>query len=318
MSGIGSVADQDELGNAMHWSWSKKIALRFLFIYVVLYCLPLPPQWLWSGLVLWAGKLLGVDATFRMNGTGDSAFHYVQVLCLFLAALAGSIIWFAADRKGAYDHRLYLALRVLIRLYVGTMLIRYGVAKVIQVQFPVPALHRLVQPLGDASPMGLLWNFMGISPLYNIFTGSIEVLGGVLLFFPRTSLLGALISIAVMAQICALNFCYDVPVKLFSLHLLGMATFLAAEDAGRLASMFLLNRSVPPASTETLLRKPLWARGAFVLKLVLLAIVTGTGFYSASQLRNTIREQAGAVVDPSGFPLLNRGFHWINESPYNR
>lgn len=70
------------------------------------------------------------------------------------------------------------------------------------------------------------------------------MLSGVLLFFPVTSLLGALISIGVLSHICALNFCYDVPVKLFSLHLLCMGIFLAAGDAGRLAALFLQNRAV--------------------------------------------------------------------------
>jgi len=62
--------------------------------------------------------------------------------------------------------------------------------------------------------------FMGASTPYNVFTGASEMLAGVLLFFPTTTLLGALLAMAVMTQVVALNFCYDVPVKLFSTHLL--------------------------------------------------------------------------------------------------
>ena len=132
-------------------------------------------------------------------------------------ALAATLVWSLADYKRAHYHRLYLGLRVLVRLALGTALIVYGAGKVIPSQFPPLALHRLVQPFGDASPMGLLWSFMGASTPYTIFSGVAEMLGGLLLFFPRTTTLGALVSIGVMSHVVALNFCYDVPVKLFSL-----------------------------------------------------------------------------------------------------
>src|SRR5437899_11151387 len=101
-------------------------------------------------------------------------------------------------------------------------------------QFPPPALDRLVQPFGDASPMGLAWTFVGASPAYEIFTGTGELLGGLLLTMQRTTLLGALVAAGVMAHVVALNFCYDVPVKLFSSHLLALALWLMIPDARRL------------------------------------------------------------------------------------
>ena|GEM_PF-5392919 len=38
-----------------------------------------------------------------------------------------------------------------------------------QIPVPSPTLDRLVQPFGDASPMGLVWTFMGASTAYPIF-----------------------------------------------------------------------------------------------------------------------------------------------------
>lgn len=270
----------------MQWPHLKKIAFRWLFAYLMLYCIQLPPDWLWNRFVPWMGKLLGVDATWRFNGSGDTTFHYVQVLCFVLTALVAALVWSLADYKRNHDHRLYLGLRVLVRLSLGIALIGYGAAKVIPSQFPPLALHRLVQPFGDASPMGLLWTFMGASAPYTIFSGAVEMLAGLLLFFPRTTTLGALVSIAVMSHVVALNFCYDVPVKLLSLHLLALAIFLAAPDARRLLNLFVLNRAVDPASAETVLRRPAFLRAAFVLKLLLLAAVTVSSlYYSHSSLQ---------------------------------
>jgi uncharacterized membrane protein YphA (DoxX/SURF4 family) len=210
-----------------------------------------------------------------MKGSGDTTFHYVQVLCFLLIAATVTLIWSIVDRRRTGYHRLYLGLRVLVRIILGGTLISYGAAKVIQTQFPPPQLNRLLQPVGEMSPMGLLWTFMGASPPYNVFTGASEMLAGVLLFFPTTTLVGALLAMAVMTQVVALNFCYDVPVKLFSTHLLAESIFLVAPDARRLANVLLLNRDVAPAPRETVLQRPNHLRAAFVLKLLFLMLVAG-------------------------------------------
>ena len=65
---------------------------------------------------------------------------------------------------------------------------------------------------------------------------------------------------ACMAEIFTLNMTYDVPVKLFSLHLLLMSFFLLAPDTKRLINVLLLNRPagvspvVPLGSTTRRIR----------------------------------------------------------------
>jgi hypothetical protein len=50
----------------------------------------------------------------------------------------------------------------------------------------------------------------------------------------------------VLADIVALNFCYDVPVKLYSSHLLPMAVFLGTPDLRRLLNLMVWNRPTAP------------------------------------------------------------------------
>jgi len=95
--------------------------------------------------------------------------------------------------------------------------------------------------------MGVLWNFMGASMAYTVFAGASEVLGAVLLWFRRTTTLGALVSFGVMANVAALNYCYDVPVKLYSTNLVLMSIFLLTPELRRLTNVLVLNRAVPPA-----------------------------------------------------------------------
>jgi hypothetical protein len=73
------------------------------------------------------------------------------------------------------------------------------------------------------------------------------VTGGLLLLFRRTTSLGAMVSCAVTANVVALNFCYDVPVKLYSINILLMAVFLLAPDLRRLFAVLVLNCATTPA-----------------------------------------------------------------------
>jgi hypothetical protein len=148
-------------------------------------------------------------------------------------------VWSLVD-QARRDHRtLHEVLRIGLRYVLALTMLSYGLAKVLKSQFPEPSPGRLVQPVGEMSPMGLLWTFMGYSTPYTVFAGLAEVVGGVLLFWRRTTIAGALLLVVVMGNVVLLNFCYDVPVKLYSTHLLVMALVLLAPDAPRLARAVL-------------------------------------------------------------------------------
>ena len=201
-------------------------------------------------------------------------FRSVQIFCFLVAAALAAVVWSLLDRKATSYDMLHHWLRVYVRFSLAAIMLGYGAYKVIQAQFPAPSLDRLIQPFGDASPMGLLWTFMGASPAYNLFTGAGEILGGLLLTTRRTTALGALVCIAVMSNVAMLNFAYDVPVKLFSLHLLAMAVFLLLPDLRRLLNVLVLNRDAAavglrPRVSERWRRWAPVARTAFVLLLLI-------------------------------------------------
>jgi hypothetical protein len=146
-------------------------------------------------------------------------------------------------------------------------MLSYGAFKVIPSQFIPPTLDRLVEPFGAASPMGMLWTFMGASMPYVVLTGIVEMTGGILLVIRRTALLGALVSAGAMANVVALNFCYDVPVKLNSTLYLLQALVIAAPDLRRLANFFVLQ----PRDERPLFRRR-WAVVAASIAGALLAV----------------------------------------------
>ena len=272
------------------WSLGKRIGFRFLAIYFLLYTLPFPLDaipwvrsilypgvvWIWqqATMVVAVGLLdLPVNVQARTTGSGDTTFDYVRLLALVLMTVFGTYLWSRLDRRRKSYPRAARWLVVGCRLYLGLTLLRYGFAKVIPTQFSTPNLNLLLQTYGSSSPMRLAWTFMGFSPTYTIFAGLSEVFAGSLLFFRRTRLLGACSAAAVMLNVVMINFCFDVPVKLFSLHLLAMAVGLCLLDGRRLAALFLANRPAPPAELPPLFESPR-RQAAGVVGCGLLVLVT--------------------------------------------
>jgi hypothetical protein len=64
---------------------------------------------------------------------------------------------------------------------------------------------------------------------------------------------------------------YDVPVKLFSLHLVVMSLVLLAQDRTRLLNVFILNRATDARPQTPLVRRPMFDRGLVALQLALAA-----------------------------------------------
>jgi len=248
------------------WSLSRRIIFRFLCLYFVLYCMPgdgrvnilspipgsnwLAKPWTWLMHVIcpWVAvnvfHLTGQRTTYFLTGSGDTTLGWVENLLFLVIAAAGTIVWSVLDRQRAGYRGLHGWLRLLVRYTLALTLFAYGFAKIAPLQFQPARFSRLVEPYGEFSSMGVLWSFMGASLPYTMLAGSAEAIGGILLLFRRTTTLGALFSFGVLANVVALNFCYDVPVKLYSTNLLLMCVFLAAPDLRRLYDLLILNRPV--------------------------------------------------------------------------
>jgi hypothetical protein len=279
------------------WGPVKRLLFRFSFVYLVLYCFPFPltvlpfakvlmKPWeaVWDLVVPAVGTaVFQVEADNRHNGSGDTTYDWVLVFTYLVLAVLATAAWTWFGRKRTSHPRLYDGLRAYIRFFLAIFMISYGAAKAIKSQFAFPALDELLQPIGESSPMGLVWDFMGASTAYTAFTGLIEMLGGFLLAFRRTTLLGALVSFGAMANVLLLNLCYDVPVKLFSAHLLLMSVFLMLPDLERLANLFVLNRRVERAEERPLFANPKRNRAFAIAAAAVVFLFAGWSLYQSWQ-----------------------------------
>jgi hypothetical protein len=297
-----------DAGAVQGWTLIHRIAFRFAFVYLAVYNFPILPQLLWAKLVPWVGdRAFGLDATATVNGSGDQAYHYVQMLCLLALATIVTVIWSLVDRRRGGYPWLDRILRIYLRYVVAASMIGYGSAKIIKTQFPNPFLHRLVRPLGEFSPMGLLWAFMGYSELYNVFTGLVEMVGGLLLTARRTALLGTLLVAGALTNVLMLNLSYDVPVKLYSAHLLLMCGFIIAPDLKRLLDFFILNRPTDAAVRPAIFRNRTLDRTGVALRTLGFACVAFISLQQMYEQRKSwdlaVRGPLHAIWDVEEFTL---------------
>ncbi|HEY5371926.1 MAG TPA: hypothetical protein VIJ75_23330 [Hanamia sp.] len=400
----------------------KKVLSLWVIIYVLLFIctsqftprIPFMQKW-----VIWFGKNflhLSKLEKIQMTGSGDTTYDDVSVLVILILSVILSIIIAVADRKRKNYQQLYLFTIVLARYFVAFTMLVYGFAKIFEGQFPALGYYSLEKKFGDMSPMGVLWSFMSTSRAYTFFGGLMEVTGGVLLLFRRTKTLGALIALAVMTNVAILNFAYDVPVKIFSTHIVLLCFFILTYEWKKLYNFFILHQATSLNYNRLTVRKKWMLISLKIVKGLLIAFLLFTflirplmnqtnekvpleGVYTAEQFvlnnntlpanpRDTVRWNKMYIAYSSGinvirkenefswytskidsiqktivlhknddsvttyakfkydlkkdtlyltgklgadslkivlsrktrkdYPLLKRGFHWVNEYPYNR
>ena len=134
----------------------------------------------------------------------------------------------------------------MLRATLALSMIASGIFRLIPVAMPPLRPLDQLQRLGELTQGELLRTLVGASPVFQSFTGLAALLGGVLLLFPRTTLLGALICAANLAMAVTLALCYDLPSRLYVSCLFVLSLLLLVPDLRRLADLFLLDRAVEP------------------------------------------------------------------------
>jgi hypothetical protein len=333
-----------DVERAPGWHPATSVAFRFCFVYFGLYIVTtqlmeafldipgldfrelglLPPA---RPLFFWIGKhILGLAqlSSHPITGTGDTLFGWVQAFSLLLLATVVTLIWSVVARRRTEHPKLYGWFRLFLRIALGARFLYYGIATLIPTQKPTHDLIRLVEPFGNFSPMGVLWSSIGASPAYEIGTGFAEALAGVLLFFPVTSLVGALLGLMDATMVFLVNMTYDVNLKLFSFHLIAMSLFLLAPNARPLFDLFIRHRagSLRPepavGGSPSAWRKIVIAQAVFCAYTLVIFIYLGVSIWKTSWLSGAPRSPvfgiwdvdtmaAGGAVKP---PLLSDSTRW--------
>jgi hypothetical protein len=249
------------------WTMGQKIAFRFAFLFLglttiinwdlvtyfffaaihVKFSLDIVFSWLVRPFAWLDAHLFhtGYDPKIHDGWPQDNHFATVFYLSLALISAIAAIVWTMADKRSRDCNKLLFWFNLYLRYILAITIIGYGVDKVIPVQMPWPTSAAMLSNYGDQSRFDVLWRFMGMSPGYMILTGGLEVIAGLLLFYRRSLLVGYLLLLAILVNVVALNWFYNIPVKMYSAQLLVYNLYLLAPYGNMLIQFFFFGKVVP-------------------------------------------------------------------------
>jgi hypothetical protein len=276
---------------ATPWTQSEKFLFRVAFLFFVTLSIPNNPSWYtalfhidWLRLnyrdiydIARFESGLSVSRTFF----GSTLLGYAGWLWTLVFALAGAAVWTAVvswRRTGRVEYnRLYYWLRVVVRYRAGIGIIGFGFTKLFPVQMPYPSLGLLNTNFGDLTAQKVFWLSVGIVPWYQVFAGIVECTAGTLLFFRRTTTLGAIMLLGALGDIVYVNFAYDGGVHVYSSYFVLLAAFLLIKDVPHIYRLLVREKLTIPIQHDPQLRAPWqrWTRlvlkgGTFFLFILLL------------------------------------------------
>ena len=319
-----------QLTQTQVWPAWRRIIFRFFFIYLLLNISP----WTWLDSIpgiSYLDDIYGKVMDWAVYFGNDHFFHVRKVLvppewerrlprlcvgvkygfsqpcCVWLR-----IIWeFVSTPKIAgRTHRLNYWLCLFTRYYISMIAFIYGIEKLFALQMYFPNLSQLATPLGDFLPMRFSWLFIGYSTPYQVFSGVMETMVGLLLLYRRTTTLGILMGTAVFLNVMMLNLCYDIPVKIFSMQIVLMCLFLLVNEFDRIVCFFVLNRPAAACNIYDFHFKKRWMRiTRVILKIAFIMIAVGWQFksmieyYKSSHTDTAIKPVPTGIYDVAVFAI---------------
>src|SRR5207248_947892 len=97
----------------------------------------------------------------------------------------------------------------ILRYFVAFFVLLYGFAKLNGSQFTILD-SELDKPLGHVSGFWLTWYYFGYSAVYGNLIGLVQIAGGVLLMFRKTTLLASCLLLAVVTNIILVDIFYQI------------------------------------------------------------------------------------------------------------
>ena len=205
---------------------------------------------------------------------------YIDWGIALLIGIVGGLIWTVLDRKSREYNILYYWIRVIVRYRAGIGIIGFGFTKLFPTQMPYPSLGLLNSNFGDFTAQKIYWMSVGIVPWYQIFGGVVEIVAGGLLFFRKTTLLGAILLAGALFDITLVNYAYDGGVHVYAFYFVVLSLFLIADDVPNLYNLLIREKRTVPFRVYPDFSKPGLKYTRIVLKVLTVIIFFGVLTYT--------------------------------------
>ena len=227
---------------------------------------------IWAVVVPWnVQHVFGMQIAVRP--VADQLFHYVQDGVLIVLSLLCAAVWTYVDRGNQRERTFLEITRTLSRYALAAIMFTFGFSKTFHLQFPYQGPIHLMEPLGDYSPYGLMWRFMGFSTPYSYLAGLAEITGGTLVLFRRTTTIGGVVIAGIMANVVLMNISYFVPARVEAIGMLILAIFLLVPNVPQFVGAAFGYQTAAVPSFKRLWLKRWMLPTALVLKTLVIALI---------------------------------------------
>ncbi|MGF6930018.1 hypothetical protein QFZ48_005518 [Chitinophaga sp. W2I13] len=245
------------------WKEYQLVLFRIAFIFFIALSVPNSVEWYqqlvqldWTQLNyrdLYDIARFGSGINFLGNTIfGSSLLGYANWITTALIATAGGLVWTGIVKARKLPRKEYYTawywLRVVVRYRAGIGIIGFGFTKLLPVQMPYPSFGILNTNFGDLTAQKIYWLSIGIVPWYQVFAGVVEVTAGALLFFRKTTTLGAVLLFAALGDIVYVNFAYDGGVHVYSSYFVLLAALLLVNDVPKIYRLLVQERFTVPVN----------------------------------------------------------------------
>ncbi|MGH1338555.1 MAG: hypothetical protein ACRBFS_20745 [Aureispira sp.] len=237
--------------------------------------------------VQWSARVfLGQADDFYSPISSDALGLLIHCFNLLIVALSlGLLLLFRTPREGELD-QWYYGLRTFLSYYIALQLLLYGFNKVFKYQFYLPEPNTLYTTVGETPRDLLFWSLMGTAYGYTVFAGLLEVLAALLLLFRKTRLVGALLAMVVLTHVVAVNFGFNISVKVYSLFYLCFTGVILLPHIRRLYAFLINNQWMPTIDWQPSYKK-MPVRVAYAsLKTVVVGLLLLESLYPYFQVNN--------------------------------
>lgn len=245
------------------WKEYQLILFRIAFIFFIAISIPNSIEWYkqlmqlnWFHLNyrdLYDIARFGAGINFVGNTIfGSQLLGYANWITTALIAVAGGLIWTGIVKARKLPRKEYYTawywLRVVVRYRAGIGIIGFGFTKLLPLQMPYPSLGILNTNFGDLTAQKIYWLSVGIVPWYQVFAGVVEITAGTLLFFRKTTTLGAVLLLGALGDIVYVNFAYDGGVHVYSSYFVLLAALLLVNDVPKIYRLLIQERFTVPVN----------------------------------------------------------------------
>jgi hypothetical protein len=307
------------------WGTSRKVLFRIAFVFFAFLVLPLDWKY-WRQ--LFSLHLSHYQDLFQLTAYSPQFIStpkwgiasYANWGLILIAALLGGLTWGFLDRKREEYDDLYYWLRVALRYRLAIGMIGYGMLMLAHLLFASPTLSDLNTNYGDFLPWKIYYLTMGAaSAHYEQALGFIEIVGGILLLWRSTAVIGAALSAALLTNVVLASFAYQLGNHVYASSLMLIALFVVAHDLPRLFDLLFLERLAKADTYEPVFAAKRLRTSRVLLKsLVFLFIaVYGASAFASYRESNSPFPGTAGLKDAEGLYNVKEFSINGNELPYS-